>query len=256
MSNRILRAIRGNLVAWLALFVALGGTSFAASHYVINSTRQINPKVLRKLEGRASGAGLAGPTGPAGSQGPKGAEGAKGAQGARGPEGAEGLEGLEGPEGRSALSSLPSGQTESGDFGIRITPNANASGQIDDSVTFPSHWQLGSRPRISQSRRRARRSRIVRVRDMPNADISASTPPRGLGSPDPPCSTWRKRLRKPEVAASDSTWRSRSRLPTRTTSAPTALRRRKPIEEGGRTGGLDARACAHAPLPCWLRLAR
>ncbi len=137
MSSRILIAIRGNLIAWLALFVALGGTSLAASHYVINSTRQINPKVLRKLEGRTSGAGSAGPTGPAGSQGPKGAEGAKGAQGARGSEGPEGLEGLEGPEGRSALSSLPSGQTESGDFGIRITPNANASGQIDDSVTFP-----------------------------------------------------------------------------------------------------------------------
>jgi hypothetical protein len=136
MSNRILKAIRGNLVAWLALFVALGGTSLAASRYVINSTGQINPKVLRKLEGRASGA-RTGPTGPAGSQGPRGAEGAKGAQGARGTEGAEGLEGLEGPEGRSALSSLPSGQTESGDFGIRITPNVNTSGQIDDSVTFP-----------------------------------------------------------------------------------------------------------------------
>ena len=46
MLNRIVAGIRGNLVAWLALFVALGGTSLAASHYVINSTKQINPKVL------------------------------------------------------------------------------------------------------------------------------------------------------------------------------------------------------------------
>lgn len=134
MTDRILTAIRGNLVAWVALFLSLGGTSLAASHYVINSTKQINPKVLKKLEGRPGGAGSTGPAGTAGSQGPRGAEGLKGAQGAMGPEG---LEGLEGPEGRSALSSLPPGLTESGDFGVRITPNANTSGEIDDSVTLP-----------------------------------------------------------------------------------------------------------------------
>jgi hypothetical protein len=44
MIHRIVAGIRGNLVAWLALFVALGGTSLAASHYVINSTKQINPR--------------------------------------------------------------------------------------------------------------------------------------------------------------------------------------------------------------------
>ncbi len=72
MGNRFVKAVRSNLVAWLALFVALGGTSLAASHYVINSTKQINPKVLKKLKG---------------AKGPKGATGATGARGATGATG-------------------------------------------------------------------------------------------------------------------------------------------------------------------------
>ena len=50
MIHRVLLAIRGNIVAWLALFVALGGTSIAAQHYLITSTSQIKPSVLKKLE--------------------------------------------------------------------------------------------------------------------------------------------------------------------------------------------------------------
>jgi hypothetical protein len=65
--HRIINAVRGNLVAWLALFVALGGTSLAASHYVITSTKQIKPSVLRSLRGRE------GPQGPQGTAGPQGA---------------------------------------------------------------------------------------------------------------------------------------------------------------------------------------
>ena len=69
MTSRIIAAVRGNLVAWLALFVAMGGTSLAASHYVINSTKQINPKVIKKLKGNRGPRGAAGPHGP---QGPVG----------------------------------------------------------------------------------------------------------------------------------------------------------------------------------------
>lgn len=78
MVNRIMHAIRHNLVAWLALFVALGGTGLAASHYVINSTKQINPKVLRKLKGNS---GRTGPAGPAGAQGAAGQNGEAGPAG-------------------------------------------------------------------------------------------------------------------------------------------------------------------------------
>jgi hypothetical protein len=73
MTNRLIRAVRGNLVAWLALFVALGGTSLAASHFVITSTKQIKPSVIKKLKGNR------GATGPKGVQGPQGAKGATGA---------------------------------------------------------------------------------------------------------------------------------------------------------------------------------
>jgi hypothetical protein len=72
MLNRIVAAVRGNLVAWLALFVAMGGTSLAASHYMINSTRQINPRVIKKLKGNHGARGLTGPTGPTGATGPRG----------------------------------------------------------------------------------------------------------------------------------------------------------------------------------------
>ncbi|HEY1833008.1 MAG TPA: hypothetical protein VGG08_01120 [Solirubrobacteraceae bacterium] len=72
MTQRIIKAVRGNLIAWLALFVALGGTSLAASHFVITSTKQIKPSVIKKLKGNR------------GAAGPKGATGATGAQGAAG----------------------------------------------------------------------------------------------------------------------------------------------------------------------------
>jgi hypothetical protein len=69
MGQRLVRAVRGNIIAWLALFVAMGGTSLAASHYVITSTKQIKPSVLKKLRGSRGTRGLQGLQGP---QGPVG----------------------------------------------------------------------------------------------------------------------------------------------------------------------------------------
>lgn len=60
----------------MALFVALGGTAIAARHYLISSTSQIKPSVLRSLRGKTGAAGKPGPTGP---QGPAGAQGPPGA---------------------------------------------------------------------------------------------------------------------------------------------------------------------------------
>jgi hypothetical protein len=53
--------------------VALGGTSLAASHFVITSTKQIKPSVIKKLKGNR---GATGPRGAAGLQGAKGTTGA------------------------------------------------------------------------------------------------------------------------------------------------------------------------------------
>jgi hypothetical protein len=63
------------VLAGLALFVALGGSAAAAHHFLITSTRQIKPSVLRALHGASGGPGPAGPIGPpgpAGVQGPAG----------------------------------------------------------------------------------------------------------------------------------------------------------------------------------------
>jgi hypothetical protein len=97
MFNRALAGIRHNLVAWLALFAALGGTSLAATHYVITSTKQIKPSVLRQLKGNAGLGGTNGPPGAKGEPGSNGPPGAKGEPGSRGEPGPTGVEGEPGP---------------------------------------------------------------------------------------------------------------------------------------------------------------
>jgi hypothetical protein len=67
------RATYANIVATLALFLALGGgAAYAAKHYIITSKKQIAPAVLHKLKGKP------GATGPAGAPGAPGAPGAAG----------------------------------------------------------------------------------------------------------------------------------------------------------------------------------
>jgi hypothetical protein len=119
--NRLRRHITyANVAATLALVLSMTGGAFAASHYLLESTRQINPKVLRKLRGR---------TGPRGPIGPEGPQGLLGATGGRGPEGRTG------PEGLSSLSTLPSTISESGVFGLS-PDNSEEGGTFAQAVTF------------------------------------------------------------------------------------------------------------------------
>jgi hypothetical protein len=73
-----------NVAATLALVFAMSGGALAATHYLINSTKQINPKVLKALKGKTGATGPAGAPGVKGETGPKGEPGPKGETGAAG----------------------------------------------------------------------------------------------------------------------------------------------------------------------------
>src|ERR1700756_1520265 len=76
-----------NVAATLALVLSMSGGALAANHYLIHSTKQISPKVLKKLKGRT---GKTGKTGATGKEGPQGKEGV-GKEGPKGPEGVSGV---------------------------------------------------------------------------------------------------------------------------------------------------------------------
>ena len=113
-----------SLVAVLALVFAMTGGAYAANRYLISSTKQISPKVLKALKGNAGSGGAQGPAGPAGPAGPGGPAGAPGA-GAAGKEGPAGKEGKPGTTGFT--ETLPSGKTLMGEWSLSAA-NAPAKG--------------------------------------------------------------------------------------------------------------------------------
>jgi hypothetical protein len=81
------RLTYANVAATLALVFSMTGGALAAKHYLITSTKQISPKVLRQLKGRSGTTGHNGANGANGAPGTPGAAGTPGAQGAQGPQG-------------------------------------------------------------------------------------------------------------------------------------------------------------------------
>jgi hypothetical protein len=133
------RLCYANVVATLALVFAMSGGALAAGHYLLTSTNQISPKVLKALKGKSGPAGAAGFQGPPGAQGSAGVQGAKGESGPAGAAGAQGLKGETGAPGAngkegspwSAGGTLPSGKTETGVWSISgaredVTPTPRA----------------------------------------------------------------------------------------------------------------------------------
>ena len=91
MLRGILRFARGNTIALIALFIALGGTAVAASNALPKNSvgsaqikngavvkAKIAKKTLKQLKGNKGARGIPGAAGPQGPQGPQGVQGAVG----------------------------------------------------------------------------------------------------------------------------------------------------------------------------------
>lgn len=105
MFIRSARHLRQHFVAYLVLFVALGGTSAAAANALVpknsvGSAQVINGSLLKKdfKSGQL----------PRGARGPVGPAGARGSAGAAGPAGAAGAAGAAGPPGPVNLTYVSS----------------------------------------------------------------------------------------------------------------------------------------------------
>lgn len=82
------RLTYANVTATVALVLSMSGGAIAAQHYLINSTRQISPKVLKELRGKTGSSGRAGAPGAPGTPGAPGGPGPQGPEGKTGPNGA------------------------------------------------------------------------------------------------------------------------------------------------------------------------
>src|SRR5215218_7081660 len=120
MAHTALDYLRRHHLALLALFIALGGTSYAAVSLPRNSvgTSQLKASAVtsakvknRSLKAadfakgtlRTGARGPQGQVGPAGTAGARGETGVAGPQGARGESGPQGVQGSTGPAGKNTL---------------------------------------------------------------------------------------------------------------------------------------------------------
>jgi hypothetical protein len=127
-----------NVTATLALVFAMSGGAMAANSYLINSTKQINPKVLKKLTGKPGKNGIAGANGATGTAGATGATGPQGAKGETGTKGETGEQGLKGETGEPGPfpTTLPSGKTVSGTYQAYGSTSNTVDIRILSSISF------------------------------------------------------------------------------------------------------------------------
>jgi hypothetical protein len=156
----------------VALVFAMTGGAYAAHKYLIASTKQISPQVLKALQGKkgpAGPAGVPGGVGPAGPTGPGGPEGKAGQAGEKGAPGTNGesvtvkalTKGQGGcAEGGSEFSNsnktqkgsacngqegspwtaggvLPKGSTETGAWAVTENKSGGGFALVKTAVSFP-----------------------------------------------------------------------------------------------------------------------
>ena len=150
-----------NVVATLALFVALGGTGYAAVALTPNSVRSTHiaagqvkrPDLSRNAVDSARvrdfsllakdfktgelAHGTTGPAGPEGERGPQGERGSQGERGGKGEPGPQGLQGADGPPGEPNPNALDSEKLD----GIDSTAFVQGAGRIHQRRVHPtSAW--------------------------------------------------------------------------------------------------------------------
>jgi hypothetical protein len=160
-----------NIALTAMLVFAMTGGAYAASKYLITSTKQISPKVLKQLQGKRGATGVAGVQGPTGAQGSVGPAGAKGETGAAGSNGTsvqattfvgakgtctvggvevksvsptvnicDGKEGKEGKGGSpwTANGTLPVGSSETGQWSMiaKVPPGGGGTADAAASISF------------------------------------------------------------------------------------------------------------------------
>jgi len=131
------RFLRRNTIALVALFVALGGTTYAASTSLIGTNTVASPQVVngslqtKDLSEQARKA-LKGNRGFRGLVGARGARGPTGVQGAQGPRGVQGIQGVQGSQGLSgparAYAVVAADGTVNAALSKNITVNKNGAG--------------------------------------------------------------------------------------------------------------------------------
>ena len=129
------RVTYANVAMTLALVFAMTGGAYAASKYLITSTQQISPKVLKSLKGANGKNGAAGLAGPAGPAGPGGAKGETGSAGAKGEKGTAGEKGATGEI--NTAGPLPAGKTETGAWSFPAYTAAAAGVLFAAAISFP-----------------------------------------------------------------------------------------------------------------------
>jgi hypothetical protein len=151
MPHRIFRHVRANVIAYLALFVALGGSSYAAvrltpgsvtsqalARHAVTRTKLANNSVTSAnvLKGSLSNTdfkpgsvlrGLKGDMGASGGRGLQGLEGLRGATGAAGPTGAAGSAGRDGSASIGAKARLSGGAVSAAHGASTSVPLAGAT---------------------------------------------------------------------------------------------------------------------------------
>jgi hypothetical protein len=123
------RLTYANVAVTIALVFAMTGGAFAATHYLLTSTKQISPSVLRALQGKQGLTGQQGVAGTPGAQGPRGEAGPAGNEGPAGKQGSVGKDGSSWPAG----GTLPAGKTETGTWAFV----SYSQGEILEAVSFP-----------------------------------------------------------------------------------------------------------------------